>query len=279
MSTTAHRRELARFLRSRRARISPADLGLPAGRRRTPGLRREEVASAAGVSLTWYTWLEQGRDIHPSVIVLENIANALRLTAEERRYLFTLVTSDDFQTELAPVSDFTVTPTLRAILDHQGIYPAYLLGPYWHILAWNQATTVLLRDFSAVPVQDRHLLRYMFRDPGARERIPDWSQRARRLIAEFRADASARLTDPPLVELVAGLESESAEFAAAWNAADVIPRTGGTRRFDHPELGALVLEQTTFRLSAAPEVKLIVHVPDPATDTAAKLDKALNAAQ
>jgi transcriptional regulator with XRE-family HTH domain len=266
-----HERELlGEFLRTRRARLTPAQAGLPIGkRRRTPGLRREEIAQLAGVSVTWYTWIEQGRDIHFSVEVLESLARVLHLPPPEKAYLFALAgmrPQDDLQ---AP--DTPSLPTLAHIVEHQGHYPAYVMGRYWHLLAWNRAAIHLFGDFAAMPDAERNMLWYTFARPETRGLVVDWAERARRLIAEFRADCSSYLNDPALDDFLTQLAAASPEFGAWWSAQDVQARDGGRREFEHPTVGRLCLEQTTFRLSNHPDIKLVIHVPLPESETDGKL--------
>jgi transcriptional regulator with XRE-family HTH domain len=268
---TAKKNEaLANFLKTRRARLTPEQVGLSGGqRRRTQGLRREEVAQIAGVSVTWYTWLEQGRSVGVSLQVLESIARALQLSLEEKKYLFVLANKDpDVEGDSR---DSTLSPVLQAILDHQNPYPAYILGRYWDIPAWNRAASGLFGDFSAMRREERNLIWYMFARPETRQLVTDWPGRARRLLAEFRADTSHRLTDPELGRIIERLKGVSPEFDAWWTRQDVFSRSGGRREFEHPLVGHLVLEQTTFQLSGSPEIKLVLHIPSPEADSAAKL--------
>jgi transcriptional regulator with XRE-family HTH domain len=263
------RQRLGEFLRTRRARITPAQAGLPAGkRRRTPGLRREELAQLAGVSLTWYTWIEQGRDIHFSVEVLESLARVLQLPPPEKAYLFALA---GMRPHIEPPPDTAPLSALAHIVEHQGYYPAYVMGRYWHLLAWNRAAKMLFGDFDAMPESERNMLWYTFARYETRPLVVDWAERARRLLAEFRADCSLYLNDPALNEFVNRLAAASPEFAEWWSVQDVQARDGGRREFEHPVVGRLCLEQTTFRLSSHPDVKLVIHVPLPESDTDAKL--------
>jgi len=203
------RRELGDFLRAHRARLSPASLGLPTlGRRRTPGLRREEVAQACGMSPTWYTWLEQGRDIAASPPALSALARALQLTPAERAYLFELADRRDPNLSGRPGEEgMDVPPALaRAISAIDG--PAYLLDSLWNARAWNRPAAGLFvgwLDGALDGTGDRNLLRYVFLSPVARKIIPDWQARARRVLAEFRADSSRHLEDAALQTLVEDL--------------------------------------------------------------------------
>ncbi len=261
---------LADFLRTRRERLTPQQVGLAGHqRRRTPGLRREEVAQLAGLSLTWYTWLEQARDISVSAQVLTSLANALQLSDDERRYLFKLAGKRDELNSWLPTS--TVNPTLQAIIDNQGNFPAYLMGRYWDFLAWNRAACAIFGDLDELPAKECNLIWYTFMNPEARTRIVDWSGRARRLVAEFRVDCSPYLIEPGFITFVDSIKRNSAEFSEWWKNQDVFGRVGGRREFNHPDAGLLVFEQTTFYLSSAPDIKLIVHVPGDVANTSGKL--------
>ena len=258
--TDTNRKLLGEFLKSRRERITPEDIGLPRGRRRrTPGLRREELAQIAGVSVAWYTWIEQGREINFSAEVLASLARVLHLSAQEQQYLFALAGKSMDSSQGVPAS--AIPPKLQHILDHQGHYPAYIMGRFWEILAWNTAAIHLLGDFGQMPPAERNVLGYVFLHPYSRQLIANWEDRAQRLIAEFRADCSAVLGDPWLASYLDDLSSACPEFDHWWTRQDVLARDGGRREFNHPGVGRLVLEQTTFRLSNAPEIKLVLHIP------------------
>ena len=256
------RRELGDFLRAHRARLSPASLGLPAfGRRRTPGLRREEVAQACGMSPTWYTWLEQGRDIAASASALSALARALQLTPAERAYLFELADRRDPNLSgRAGEEGMDVPPSLaRAIAAIDG--PAYLLNSLWNARAWNRPAAGLFVGWLD-GASDRNLLRYVFLSPVARKIIPDWQARARRVLAEFRADSSRHLEDAALQALVEDLRASSALFAQCWTEHAVVDRTGGERTFDHPREGRLSYDQVAFSVANRPEFKLVMLVPE-----------------
>lgn len=268
----SERKLLGQFLRSRRERLSPEAVGLPGGRRRrTPGLRREEVAQLAGVSVTWYTWIEQGRDIRCSGQVLESLARVLQLPPHEKGYLFTLAGQ---QPEPSPPQTVeAVDPTLQHILDHQGCYPAYVMDHYWFILAWNRAALRLFGDFEAMLPEERNMVWYTLVRPETRRLVVDWAERARRLIAEFRADCSPYAADPELTGLLERLKAKSPDFARWWSQHDLEQRDGGRRDFNHPKVGRLALTQTTLRLSHQPQIKLVLHVPLPLFDSEAKLSR------
>lgn len=266
----AKRRELGDFLRAHRVRLSPLSLGLPAtGRRRTPGLRREEVAQSCGMSATWYTWLEQGRDISASPPALSALARALQLTPAERAYLFELAGKRDPSAPISSNDDgMDVPPALaQAVAAIDG--PAYLLDAIWNARAWNRHAARLFvgwLDGSS----DRNLLRYIFLSPIARTVIPDWQTRARRVLAEFRADSSRHLESSALQKLTDELRQQSRLFAQCWTEHAVVDRTGGERTFDHPKDGLLRFEQIAFTLANRPDFKLVVLVPQESSQPSRK---------
>jgi len=257
MQTSApdQRRLLGAFLRTHRERLSPHAAGLAAGpRRRTPGLRREEAAQRAGVSATWYTWLEQGRDVSASPQALARVAVALQLTRAERAYLFELAGRRD---PAVPAAAAEAPPGLaEAVARFDG--PAYGLDRCWNAVCWNAAAGRLFAGW--LGGAEPNLLRYLFLDPQARRLVVDWPDRARRVIAEFRADFSRSLADPQMRRLVERLRGEDGAFAAFWNEQAVLGREGGLRRFEHPADGRLAFEQFTFQPADRPDCKLVLLV-------------------
>ncbi len=259
----AQRRELADFVRAQREKLKPAALGLPgAARRRTPGLRREEVAQLCGLSVTWYTWLEQGRDIALSPSALARLANALRLGRAERAYLFELAAKRDPAAADSVVDE--IPPALAACVKAIAA-PAYVLDRSWTARAWNGRAQRLFAGWLD-GAHDRNLLRFIFLASAARALIHDYDKRARRVVAEFRADVSPHLDDPPIRELVAELRRRSDVFARLWEAHGVLGREGGERTFDHPRDGFVRFTQVTFNLASEPELKLTILVPASAAD-------------
>jgi transcriptional regulator with XRE-family HTH domain len=254
-------RELGEFVRAQRERLAPTTFGLPAvARRRTPGLRREEVAQLCGLSVTWYTWLEQGRDVSVSPAALDRLARALRLGRAERAYLFELArkrdpASDDGESE-------TVPPALLACVATVGS-PAYILDRTWTARGWNAKAARLFAGWLDGD-NDRSLLRYIFLSPAARSLIRDHDERARRVVAEFRADVSAHLDDPAIRDHVDDLRRRSDAFARIWDAHGVLGREGGERTFNHPRDGLVRFEQVTFNLASQPDLKLTILIPAPA---------------
>ena len=246
---------LGDFLRAHRERMAPEAVGLPAGiRRRTPGLRREELAMLCGISLTWYTWMEQGRDISVSPTALARLATVLRLNQAERAYLFDLARKRDPASAVA--QDRAVAPPALIAAINAMTMPAYLLDRAWNASAWNPEAEALFGGW--LDGLDRNLLRFIFLEPAARALICDWPERARRVLAEFRADAGRHLADPAIAELVAALRRESAFFASCWDEHTVLSREGGTRDFQHPRQGRLCYEQIALTPSGAPDFKLVM---------------------
>jgi len=260
----AHRRQLGDFVRAQRERVSPASAGLTVPtRRRTPGLRREEVAQFAGLSTTWYTWIEQGRDVSVSPPALARLANALRLGRAERTYLFELAGKRDPQPGDAEADDLpaAVLACVTAIAA-----PAYVLDRLWTARAWNAPAELLFTGWLDARVErnaDRNLLRFIFLEAGARSLICDWEARARRVTAEFRAHAGTHLSDRALHALVDDLRRQSADFARFWDQHGVLGREGGERTFNHRRDGFLRYEQVTFELAGHADFKLTVLVGGP----------------
>ena len=244
MNRMPPRAELAQFLRSRRARVRPTDVGLPAGgRRRTPGLRREEVARLADVGVSWYTWLEQGRDIHVSEPLLERLARALQLTPTERAHLFELAHGRPAARPL--LAPATVSDALRRVLDAHP-YPGLVSTRRWDVLAWNQAATILYGDFGRLPVEERNGLWTLFMDPERRARMPRWEQDARRTVAGFRLEAGRAADRSEFDALAASLARVSPEFARFWDAHDVVELPEGMKEIVHPRLGTIEFEHVTL---------------------------------
>src|SRR5579863_2748100 len=267
-SALPRRAELSDFLRTRRAKIVPSDVGLADGaRRRTPGLRREEVALLANIGATWYTRLEQGQPINVSVEVLDGIARALRLTSEERRHLHLL--AGIAPTVVAPAEE-RVSELTRRVLDGLDPLPAYVRGRRWDILAWN-ASADALADFSGATGPARNVVWRLFRDPDSRCRFGDPECTMRRAVAQFRAVAAKYPNDPGFLELIDDLRTNSAEFRRLWAEHDVLGSTDGLKRFNHPELGEFILDHTTLELPGDGDIKMVVLTAAPGSETERKL--------
>lgn len=257
LSAQPARQELGAFLRSHRERLTPVTLGLdPGTRRRTPGLRREELAQLAGVSTTWYTWIEQGRDVGVSPAALMRVARVMRLTAIERAYLFELSGKRD--PEGAPEHEPVVPAELVAVIGTIAT-PAYALDRAWTALVWNPAAERLFTGW--LDSAERNLLRYVFLEPAARRLIDNWTTRSQRLVAEFRADYGHHLAAADTRHLIEDLQAASPEFERAWRTHDVLEREGGERTFTHAEDGHLRYQQTTLLLARYHDIKLVVLTP------------------
>lgn len=252
---------LAAFIRSRREKSDPAAAGFTPGRRRTPGLRREELAQLAGISVTWVTWIEQGRVLSVSAPTLLGLARALRLSAAEREYLFRIAGRPD----PAPAPGIAGEGERRAL---QGLVdrmpdPCYVLDRYWDAVAWNRAAMRLFPawlGYAARAGRRVNLLHYVFLEPAAQRQVIDWKQRSQRLVAEFRADTAALRRDPPRRLLVEHLSAVSPAFAAAWRSEAVSGREGGERRFRSASR-IRTYEQLTLRAALHPELKVVVLLP------------------
>jgi transcriptional regulator with XRE-family HTH domain len=270
----ACRREAGDFLRSRRERLNPSDVGLPNGfRRRTPGLRREEVAMLAGVGTTWYTWLEQGRDVRPSNEVLSALAGALQLDPTEQRHLFVL--HDRPAPERRRTGAERVDEPLRRMLDSLTAQPALVLGRRWDVLAWNRAAEVVYGSYGRLEGDERNTLHLLFADPDHRRLIVDWEAVARASLAMFRADCARYAGDPDFERLVARLTRLSPEFAQWWPQREVARPLAGQKRIDHPTAGWMLFEYSSFGVGDPPDMKLIVFTPLHDDGTARKLDRLL----
>jgi transcriptional regulator with XRE-family HTH domain len=259
-SSTVRRTELSDFLRSRRAKVAPEQVGLePNGHRRTPGLRREEVAQLAGVGLSWYTWLEQGRDIRPSSQVLDAVARVLGLDAAERAHLFHLA-----RVELPlPEGDFPreASPALRAFVEALDPHPAYAFGPRFDVLAWNAASVPIFHDWGAEPPERRNLLWWLFTDSSWDRSSPNWESTAKHTLARFRAQHARRPDDPSFAALVEQLTETSPQFRAWWPRHEVIGEQAGTKTIEHPELGTLRLHHLQSTPTSDPDLRLTIYVP------------------
>ena len=258
----------------RRASLKPDEVGLPTGgRRRTPGLRREEVAQLAGVGATWYTWLEQGRDVRASLDVLEALSRALRLTPAERTHLILLGRGEEAPPCKPPAE--RVSPTIRRLIENLGMAPAFVLGRRWDYLAWNRAACALFGDFDKIPRAARNHLWLTFMDPVRREMFGDWERGARMAAAKFRADSASHIGDSSFDELIQALRQSSPEFCRAWKRHEVARSGEGRKELVHPVVGKLVFEHAVFNPTEAPEQRLILYSPVPEHDTPAKLARLL----
>ena len=246
MDDSERRQALATFLRTRRARLQPAEVGMPArSRRRTPGLRREEVAELANIGVSWYTLLEQGQDVHPSRAVLESLAEALRLSAAETRHLF-LLASQDAPAKLP--DDVQVPPALQRVVEALSPHPAFVIGRRWDVLFWNRPAEFLFRFDEPCPPHGYNVL-WRFFMHGGRNIDLDWEVKARNLVAQFRADYARYPGDASFQQVISDLQRASAEFRLWWEQQDVRGLPDGERRMQHPTLGLLEFEHASFQTS------------------------------
>ncbi len=267
---TTRREELAAFLRARREAVTPEQVKLPRGQgRRTPGLRREEVALLAGVSVTWYTWLEQGRRINASTDVLRAIGRALQLDDAGQEHLITLAQPT---TSTHPVASPDEVPSaLRRLIEAFEPAPAYVLGPHWEFAAWNAAEARLYPPLETLTGIERNLIWVLFTGPGIQHLIVDWDLHARQALAEFRAATSAVRHDPEMVELVGRLHDSSEEFRRWWPEHDVARFETRLRRFAHPRAGLLTFEYQQLAPVEWPSLRVVVQLPVPGDDSAQRL--------
>jgi transcriptional regulator with XRE-family HTH domain len=253
--------QLGTYLRDRRTRLDPAAFGFGGGRRRTPGLRREEVASRSNISPTWYTWLEQGRGGAPSADVLDRIAKGLMLTEPEREHLYMLGLGRPPEARYQPVDG--ISPRLQRVLDAMVLSPAIIKTAMWDVVGWNRAATVLMTDYAKLPREGRNILRLMFGSDHVRARNEDWGSIARFVVGAFRADAAraGASASAEVTKLVAELCRLSPEFEALWQDNDVVAHGEGVKRIHHPDAGLLAMEFSSFAVEGRPELGMIIYNP------------------
>jgi MmyB-like transcription regulator ligand binding domain/Helix-turn-helix domain len=270
---TDRHHELAEFLRSRRARVLPEQVGLPRGtRRRTPGLRRGEVALLAGVSLEWYTWLEQGRDIHVSAQLLESLTRVLQLDANERAHLFLLALRQP-----PPVEAFsppTISPTLQNFLDQLGTIPACAVDARLNVVAWNAASCVVFGDYATRSGRERNLIWNLFTSP-LRQTNEEWEELERVYLAQFRAGYGRFINDPWWAKQIAELSQISPEFRELWARHDVLNVSEGRKTMHHPLAGELAFEFLWVQMVDSSDLRLLLHTPRKGSGTAEKIERLL----
>lgn len=266
------RAELSEFLRTRRARLTPEDVGLPRyGRqRRVPGLRREELAQLAGVSVAYYTRLEQGNGRNVSAEVLDAIARALRLTDAEHAHLTHLARPAGHKKKASPARQ-QVRGALRQLLDTVDTVPAYVTGRRADILAWNRTASALFGDWAELAPQERNWARLIFLRPDYRELFADWGSKAADVVSYLRMDAGCHPDDPKLSALVGELSVKSEEFRRLWATHDVKEKGHGTKRIRHPLVGELTLSYETLRLPDDVEQSLVIYHAEPGSPSAEAL--------
>ncbi|GIH17036.1 helix-turn-helix transcriptional regulator [Rugosimonospora africana] len=253
------RSELTDFLRARRARLSPQDVGLAPGlRRRTAGLRREEVAQLAGVGVTWYTWLEQGRPINASVQVLDAVARTLRLDDVERAHLYRLADVP----ALAPDPEVSGVPAaVQEILDSLGQLPGMVINARYDVIANNRAHANLIRDWHSVPCEARNVLWCCFSDPEVSTRFPNFEDEAPHMVATLRGFSAQHLDEPGWTDFISRLSARSATFASLWERHDVATPGVRVKHFRHPVVGDLRFTSTSMAVLGTPEHRLVVYTP------------------
>jgi transcriptional regulator with XRE-family HTH domain len=273
VSGEQRRHDLADFLRTRRMSLSPAQVGLiGGGRRRTPGLRREEVAELAHVGVSWYTLLEQGRDIHPSSEVLQSIADALQLTPAERRHLF-LLAGQPYRIDTYASDEQQVSSALRHLLDTLNPVPAYIIDRRWNYLAWNTAVEHVFALTKLGPPYEHNVVWRIFTNLNARRiyKNPGWEQVAQKVLEEFRADSVLYADEEWCKHLIADLQRVSPEFRAWWPRHGVRVINYTLKEIEHPLVGSLKFEHTPLQTPTQPGLKIMIYTPLPGTGTLEKL--------
>lgn len=266
------RQALSIFLRQRRARLTPAEVGLPPGvRRRTPGLRREELAQLANIGASWYIWLEQGRDVHPSVQVLESLAQALRLTLNERRYLFLL--ADQSLPAYALPEEEQITPALQRLLTELEPVPAYVLGHRRDYLAWNRAADLILNISEPTPPHDHNSLWHFFVRPSTPQLYVEWERAGRNILADFHTVCARYPGDVLIEQLIADLKRVSPEFSCWWLEPEALSTVARLKVLQHPLLGRLEFEFLILQLPSDPDIA--IHIYNLLGDSKEKLQKQL----
>ncbi|MBP2653822.1 MAG: transcriptional regulator [Firmicutes bacterium] len=254
------RKQLGDFLKIRRSKISPEYVGFnKKKRRRTIGLRRSEVAELIEISVEWYTWLEQGRDIHVSSKVLEKLAIAFNLNPSERKHLF-LLAQQQIPLDI-PKKQIFISPTLQQFLDLQGYCPAYITNLRWDIIAWNQAACVIFGNYETMSIRERNTVWRAFTSPYLRQLLDDWEGHAQKRIAQFRASYSHLYDDPWWTTMVDELTQVSEEFRNWWSRYDILDSPEGTKIIHHPTIGKLQFQHLSFRLCDAPNLMATVNIP------------------
>lgn len=275
MLSKNRRREIATFLRIRRARLQPEQVGLPRGtRRRTPGLRREEVAELAGISTEWYAWLEQMRDVHPSMDTLQRIACALRLEPDEQQHLLTLSGYGPESVSGGLAREAVVGSQLQRLMDQLVCCPAWIVGARSDILAWNRAATVIHGDLAAMRGIERNGVHQLFLNPRMRRMLVDWEDHARDCVAKLRLTHANYLDDPWFDELIELLLSRSPAFTEWWEEHDVRLPHDGVKLYEHPVVGRLSFDYAILQVAGNNGVplQLITYVPTSDTDTQQRME-------
>ncbi|GFN33844.1 helix-turn-helix transcriptional regulator [Paenibacillus xylaniclasticus] len=279
MNRSARLAALSSFLKAQRAKISPESVGLPTGtRRRTPGLRREEVAALAGVSTTWYTWLEQGRDIQASPAVLDAIASALQLTHDERNYLYGLALESSSlsigsSVEQYPYSHDAISPPLRKILQELRQCPSIVSDRRCQIVGWNDAASHVFLDFAQVPEEERNMIRLLFTRQELRRLAVNWKQFASGFLSIFRAYYGKYVEDEWYDRFLAEMSSLHPEFQELWEHSRVSTAPEVVLEFRHAKAGKMLFHLTSLQLQGGSDLRCSIYTPAPESSTEAKLVK------
>ena len=264
------REELSRFLKGARARHEPEEVGLPPGeRRRVPGLRREEVAALAGMSVTWYTWFEQGREVQLSAAMLERLSGALRLDPQEREYLFALAQHRPPPLDLLP--EETIRPSTQQMIDNLNM-PAVVMTEYWTVIGWNEMAVRAIRDYGALPPAERNLFKILVLGDAYRGDPQVYREMVERLTARLKWDYSHAAKPEVFETLVEEMKARSDVFRENWERSDVVAYFEGVHALDVKGAGRIVFHHTSYKVEAAPSQRLVIYVPDDA-ESAMKLAK------
>ena len=259
ITSATQRAQLSEFLKSCRGRLSPQAVGLPpGGRRRTPGLRREDVAALAGLSATWYTWLEQGRDVRASDRVLESLSRTLRLSNEERDYLFSLAQNRPAPLQATRVEE--VPDSVKRSLDALNV-PAEVITPRWDVVYWNHMVTRCFRDYARMEPERRNLVRILMTSPEYQVDPEDFLSMARRITAKLRVDYSQAGGDPSFDALIEEMTEASPVFRELWRSPEIRTRSEGVHLLRHPQLGGITFEHTSYVVEGAPSLRVVLFAP------------------
>ncbi|MFN2745172.1 MULTISPECIES: helix-turn-helix transcriptional regulator [Bacillus] len=265
------RKELGDFLKLKRSTVSPEEYGMPLGqRRRTKGLRREELAQLAGIGVTWYTWLEQGRDIQVSTQVLESISRVLKLNYEEKKHVFLLAGQQIPLYELQSTKQH-LNPAVQHLIEHLKDCPVYVTDEKWDVIAWNEAACLVFGDFKRMSHKEKNAIWRCFCSKDYQKLLADWESHAKRLLAQFRFTASRFIGEEWINELIDELSQKSAEFRSWWNHHDILGTPAGEKEINHPSAGTMFMEHVTLQLYDAPDLKLTVYRPLEKENTISKL--------
>lgn len=274
MSTEPRLEALSEFLKTQRAKLHPHTVGLPAGsRRRTPGLRREEVAQLAGVSTTWYTWLEQGRDIKVSASVLDAIAGALRLNADERKYLFDLASDSGFHPDWVKEKEPVINPSLHKILQELKYCPTIISDRHCHIVGWNPAAAHVFVDFDQIPEEERNLISLPFAKKELRSLAVNWPHFVKGFLAIFRAYYGQYVADPWYSRFIDRMSRRYPDFQELWNQSEVRAAPEVMIEFRHAKAGKMLFNLTSLQVQGDADLRCSIYTPIEGTATEAKLKK------